>query len=101
MRIISGKSKGRRLVTPRGQALRPTSDRVKESIFNVLGGEVEGKSVLDLFAGTGSLGIEALSRGAKKVLFVEKGRQAIRLIERNLFQCGLKAQSEIIPKDVN
>ena len=77
-------------MTPRGQALRPTSDRVKESIFNVLGGEVEGKSVLDLFAGTGSLGIEALSRGAKKVLFVEKGRQAIRLIERNLFQCGLK-----------
>ena len=88
-------------MTPRGQALRPTSDRVKESIFNILGEEVEGKVVLDLFAGTGSLGIEALSRGAKKVLFVEKGRQAIRLIERNLFQCGLKAQSEILPKDVN
>jgi 16S rRNA (guanine966-N2)-methyltransferase len=101
MRIISGTSKGRRLVTPRGQALRPTSDRVKESIFNVLGGEVEGKSVLDLFAGTGSLGIEALSRGAKKVLFVEKGRQAIRLIQKNLLQCGMAGQSEIIPKDVS
>ena len=67
MRIISGTSKGRRLVTPKGQALRPTSDRVKESIFNILGEEVEGKVVLDLFAGTGNLGIEALSRGAKRV----------------------------------
>ena len=101
MRIISGTSKGRRLVTPRGQALRPTSDRVKESIFNILGGEVEGKSVLDLFAGTGSLGIEALSRGAKKVLFVEKSRQAIRLIQKNLLQCSMDGQSEILPKDVN
>jgi len=101
MRIISGTSKGRRLVTPKGLALRPTSDRVKESIFNILGEEVEGKSVLDLFAGTGSLGIEALSRGAKKVLFVEKGRQAIRLIQKNLLQCGMAGQSEIIPKDVN
>jgi len=101
MRIISGTSKGRRLVTPKGQALRPTSDRVKESIFNILGGEVEGKSVLDLFAGTGNLGIEALSRGAGKVLFVEKGRQALRLIQRNLHQCGMTGQSEILPKDVN
>jgi 16S rRNA (guanine(966)-N(2))-methyltransferase RsmD len=101
MRIISGTSKGRKLVTPKGQALRPTSDRVKESIFNVLGGEVEGKFVLDLFAGTGSLGIEALSRGAKKVLFVEKSRQAIRLIQKNLFQCGMGGSSEIIPKDVS
>jgi len=101
MRIIGGTSKGRRLVTPKGQALRPTADRVKESIFNVLGGEVEGKSVLDLFAGTGSLGIEALSRGANKVLFVEKSRQAIRLIQKNLLQCGMEGQSEILPKDVN
>ncbi len=101
MRIISGTSKGRRLATPKSQAIRPTSDRVKESIFNILGEEVEGKVVLDLFAGTGNLGIEALSRGAKKALFVEKGRQALRLIQRNLSQFGMKERSEILPKDVS
>ena len=101
MRIISGTSKGRKLVTPRSQSLRPTSDRVKESIFNILQDEIEGKVVLDLFAGTGNLGIEALSRGAKKTIFVEKGRQALRLIQRNLTQFGLEERSEILPKDVN
>jgi 16S rRNA (guanine(966)-N(2))-methyltransferase RsmD len=74
---------------------------VKESIFNILGGEVEGKSVLDLFAGTGNLGIEALSRGAKRALFVEKGRQALQLIQKNLLQCGMEGRAEILPKDVN
>lgn len=101
MRIISGTSKGRRLLSPKHPSLRPTSDRVKESLFNILGREVEGKVILDLFAGTGNLGIEALSRGAKKVFFVEKGRQALRLIERNLSQCGLEEKSEILPKEVN
>ncbi len=101
MRIISGTSRGRKLVTPRDHSLRPTSDRVKESIFNILQKELEGKVVLDLFAGTGNLGIEALSRGAQKTIFVEKGRQALRLIERNLNQFGLKERSEILPKDVN
>lgn len=100
MRIISGTSKGKRLATPKGQALRPTSDRVKESIFNILGEVVEGKAVLDLFAGTGNLGIEALSRGAQRVLFVERGREATRLIKSNLSQCGMANISEIIPKDV-
>jgi 16S rRNA (guanine(966)-N(2))-methyltransferase RsmD len=101
MRVISGISKGRKLATPKNRSLRPTSDRVKESIFNILRGEMEGKVVLDLFAGTGNLGIEALSRGAKKVVFVEKGRQALRLIQRNLVQFGLDGRSEIIPKDAN
>ena len=101
MRIISGISKGRKLVTPRDHSLRPTSDRVKESIFNALQGKLEGKVVLDLFAGTGNLGIEALSRGAKKTIFVEKGRQALRLIQRNLNLFGLKDRSEIFPKDAN
>jgi 16S rRNA (guanine(966)-N(2))-methyltransferase RsmD len=101
MRIISGTSKGRKLATPKSQAIRPTSDRVKESIFNILGEKVEGKVVLDLFAGTGNLGIEALSRGAKKALFVEKGRQALRLIQRNLFQFGMEGRSEILPRDVS
>jgi len=101
MRIISGIQKGRRLLTPKNKSIRPTSDRVKESIFNILGDAVEGKIVLDLFAGTGNLGIEALSRGAKRVVFVEKGREAIRLIEKNLSLCGFKLNSEIIPKDVH
>jgi 16S rRNA (guanine(966)-N(2))-methyltransferase RsmD len=101
MRIISGASKGRKLATPKNQTIRPTSDRVKESIFNILRGEIEGKVVLDLFAGTGNLGIEALSRGAKKAFFVEKGRQALRLIQKNLIQLGLEERSEIIPKDAN
>ncbi len=99
MRIISGTSKGRRLATPKTRAIRPTSDRVKESIFNILGKEVKGKVVLDLFAGTGNLGIEALSRGAKKALFVENGRQALRLIQRNLSQCGMDGRFEILPKE--
>jgi len=99
MRIISGTSKGRKLVTPKGSSVRPTSDRVKESIFNILGGEVEGKAVLDLFAGTGNLGIEALSRGAKKAIFVEKGWQGLRLIRQNLLQCGMVERAEIISKD--
>ena len=101
MRIISGLSKGRRLVTPKHPSVRPTSDRVKESMFNILGDRVEGKVVLDLFAGTGNLGIEALSRRAKKAVFVEKGRESLRLIQKNLAQCNLEGQSEILAKDVN
>ena len=99
MRIISGTSKGRKLVTPKNQSLRPTSDRVKESIFNILREEIEGRMVLDLFAGTGNLGIEALSRGAKRVIFVEKGRHALGLIKRNLTQFGLEERSEVLPID--
>ncbi len=88
-------------MTPKRYSLRPTSDRVKESLFNILGSEVQGKVVLDLFAGTGNLGIEALSRGAEKVIFVEKGRQALQIIQTNLNQFGLTDRSEILPKDVN
>ncbi|MGQ9508186.1 MAG: 16S rRNA (guanine(966)-N(2))-methyltransferase RsmD [Thermodesulfobacteriota bacterium] len=101
MRIISGTSKGRRLAAPKGLSVRPTSDRVKESIFNILGKEIEGKIVLDLFAGTGNLGIEALSRGAMKTIFVEKARQALRIIQKNLLRCGFIGQSEVIPKDIH
>ncbi len=101
MRIISGASKGRKLATPKDLSLRPTSDRVKESIFNILGGQVEGGTVLDLFAGTGNLGIEALSRGAKEVIFVEKGKQALRLIQRNLAQFKMEERSELLPTDAN
>jgi len=83
-----------------GRSVRPTSDRVKESIFNILGGKVKGRFVLELFAGTGNLGMEALSRGAAKVVFVEKSMQAVRIIERNLLETGMMAQSEVLPKDV-
>jgi 16S rRNA (guanine(966)-N(2))-methyltransferase RsmD len=101
MRIIAGSLKGRRLVTPRDASLRPTSDRVKESMFSILGGEVDGKSVLDLFAGTGNLGIEALSRGAKRVVFVEKSREALGLIKKNLLACRMENKSELLFKDVD
>ena len=101
MRVIGGDSKGRKLATQRGQRIRPTSDRVKESIFNILGDEVKGKIVLDLFAGIGNLGVEALSRGAERVVFVEKGRQAVRLIQRNVAQCGMEGQTEILATDAH
>jgi 16S rRNA (guanine(966)-N(2))-methyltransferase RsmD len=101
MRIITGTAKGRKLVTPRERSLRPTSDRVKESIFNILRGEIEKRRVLDLFAGTGNLGIEALSRGAKKVVFVEKGRHALRLIQKNLVQFGFEGRSEVLSIDAS
>jgi len=101
MRIISGTSKGRRLAAQPGRAIRPTSDRVKGSIFNSLGETIAGKRVLDLFAGTGNLGCEALSRGAKKVVFVEKARQAIQVIRENVLACGMQMSTEILGTDVN
>lgn len=100
MRIISGTSKGKKLRPLRGQAIRPTSDRAKESIFNILGKEVEGKHVLDLFAGTGNLGIEALSRGATRAVFVEKAKSAIELIKKNLSHCGFYSRSHIVRGEV-
>ena len=100
MRIISGTSKGKKLRSLRGQAIRPTSDRVKESIFNILGQEVDGKYVLDLFAGTGNLGIEALSRGATRTVFVEKERSAIDLIKKNLSHCGFDDLGHVITGEV-
>ena len=100
MRIISGTSKGKKLRSLRGQAIRPTSDRVKESIFNILGQEVDGKYVLDLFAGTGNLGIEALSRGATRTVFVEKERSAVDLIKENLSHCGFEDRVHIMTGEV-
>lgn len=89
MRIVGGRLKGRRLRTPAWEGLRPTSDRLRETLFNVLGPLVEGARVVDACAGTGALGIEALSRGAAHVTFVEGDRRAVALIERNLDACGL------------
>ena len=91
MRVIAGRSGGIRLVVPKTD-IRPTMDRVKAAIFSSLGDRVIGARVLDLFAGTGALGIEALSRSAASVMFVESDRQAITAIERNLAQTGLSGR---------
>jgi 16S rRNA (guanine966-N2)-methyltransferase len=88
MRIVAGSRKGHRIAAPRGVVTRPTGDRVREAAFSLVG-PVEGAHVLDLFAGSGAMGIEALSRGAARCLFVEQDREACRVIERNLEKLGL------------
>jgi 16S rRNA (guanine(966)-N(2))-methyltransferase RsmD len=104
LRIIAGKYKGRKLYTVRGLAVRPTSDRTRESIFNILDSIRQGigeSTVLDLYAGTGALGIEALSRGAKKAIFVEAGKQALILVKKNLSLLVAPEAFEIIPNTVH
>ena len=91
MRVITGIARGRKLAEPVGMDIRPTTDQVKEAVFNIIQGDVEGRSCLDLFAGTGQLGIEALSRGAKCCTFVDESRDAIRLVKTNLERCGFSA----------
>ena len=90
MRVITGTARGRKLETPTNYDIRPTTDNVKESIFNIIQFDIEGRKVLDLFAGTGQLGIECLSRGAESVTFVDEHREAIRIIKENLKTCQLK-----------
>ena len=89
MRIIAGHAKGRRLVAPRGEQTRPMQDRVKEAIFSSLGARVIDADVLDLYAGTGSMGLEALSRGAHRVVFVERDRHALKALRTNCENVGL------------
>jgi 16S rRNA (guanine966-N2)-methyltransferase len=84
MRIIAGDRKGHTIYAPKGRDTRPTSDRVRENVFNIVAPWVEGARVLDLYAGSGAMGLEALSRGAAGVVFVEADRDAVRAIERNL-----------------
>jgi len=100
MRVIAGKAKGRKLRSVPGDVTRPITDRVKESLFNILGDEVIDTLFLDLFAGTGSVGIEALSRGARQAVFIERSRRAIETIKENLKITGLAAQAEVIRDDV-
>ena len=90
MRVIAGQFKGRRLKAPTWDGLRPTSDKLRETLFNILAARVEGARVVDGFAGTGAVGIEALSRGAAHVTFIERDRRASALIEANLTLCGVK-----------
>lgn len=98
MRVIAGKFKGRRLATVRGD-IRPTSDRLRESLFDVLGDRVPGSVWLDLFAGTGAIGIEALSRGASKVVFNDREPSAAALVAKNLDLCGLARGIELLRLD--
>jgi 16S rRNA (guanine966-N2)-methyltransferase len=83
MRVVAGSRKGQRIAAPRGLETRPTSDRVRENVFNLVGA-LDGATVLDLYAGSGAMGIEALSRGAARAVFVERDADAVRTIERNL-----------------
>ena len=100
MRVIAGKAKGVQLQAVPGHGTRPISDRVKEALFNILGPELEGARVLDLFAGTGSVGIEALSRGAAEAVFVERDRVALRTIHENLAHTGLSDLGRVERADV-
>jgi 16S rRNA (guanine(966)-N(2))-methyltransferase RsmD len=100
MRVISGTAKGRQLKRVPGEGTRPIMDRVKEALFNILGDNIRGSTFLDLYAGTGSVGIEALSRGAERAVFVENARPAITVIEDNLKLTGLANKATILRRDV-
>ena len=95
MRVITGTARGRRLKEPQGMDIRPTTDKVKESMFSILQFDIEGRRVLDLFGGTGQLGNEALSRGASEVVFVDKSAAALKLIRENLELCGLSDRARV------
>ncbi len=100
MRIIAGRLKGRRLATPTWEGLRPTSDKLRETLFNVLGARLHGARVLDACAGTGAVGLEAVSRGASLVVAVEQDRRAVALMRRNATTCGVTADYTIEHGDV-
>ncbi len=100
LRVIAGAAKGRKLLMVPGSATRPISDRAKEALFNLLGSDIESAEVLDLFAGTGSVGIEALSRGASHATFVESDRQAVNTIQANLRLVGLAERAQVLRADV-
>ncbi len=104
MRIIGGTARGRKLSAPgtrfKGQLVRPTSDRAREAIFNILGPLVQDSRVLDLFAGTGALGLEALSRGARSAVFVEQHPGVIALIRKNIEHCGFSDRSQVVKRDL-
>jgi 16S rRNA (guanine(966)-N(2))-methyltransferase RsmD len=96
MRVIAGEFKGRRLAPPKWDGLRPTSDKLRETLFNIVAARVPGARVLDAYAGTGAIGIEALSRGAAHVTFVDCDVRALELIDRNLKLCGVSDRYAII-----
>ncbi len=99
MRVITGTARGRTLATLEGEDVRPTAERVKEAIFSMLQFEIEGRTVLDLFAGSGQLGIEALSRGAQKAVFVDADKNAIKVIKSNIEKTGFTDKSSVFNSD--
>ena len=99
MRVIAGRYKGRKLNSPDSYAIRPTSDKAKEALFSILTAEIYGARVLDLFAGTGQLGLEALSRGAASVCFTDSSRKATELIKKNIAVTGFQARSKVLLTD--
>jgi len=100
MRIISGRLRGRKLKGPRGRDVRPTSDRLKETLFDIIGPDISDSVVLDGFAGTGAIGLEALSRGAGEVVFIERDPEGSRLIRQNLNRCAVETGYRIIRHDI-
>lgn len=88
MRIITGKARGLKLVTPKNYLVRPTADRVKEALFNIIQSRIPGSTVLDAFAGTGNLGLEAWSRGAEQVVYFDKSRESLKLVKANVEKAG-------------
>lgn len=99
MRVITGKARGVQLKTPEGMLTRPTTDRVKEALFSIINFDIPGAKVLDLFGGTGQLGIEALSRGAKSAVFVDAREEACRLIRENLKRTKLEQDAKVVRSD--
>lgn len=99
MRVITGKARGVALKTPEGMTTRPTADRVKEALFSIINFDIPNAAVLDLFGGTGQLGIEALSRGAKSAVFVDAGDAACKLIKENLRRTKLENQGRVVRSD--
>jgi 16S rRNA (guanine966-N2)-methyltransferase len=100
MRVIAGIARGRRLKAPPGDTTRPVTDMIKEALFNVWGQQVQGAAFLDLFAGSGSMGIEALSRGAQTVIFVDNNARAVAVIKDNLQNCHISEGFEVYRNDV-
>ena len=100
MRVISGTARGKRLKAPRGTDTRPITNMIKEALFNVIGDNIVGASLLDLFAGSGSVGIEALSRGAQMVIFIDNHIKSVNTIRGNLSHCGFKENYELYRNDV-
>jgi 16S rRNA (guanine(966)-N(2))-methyltransferase RsmD len=99
LRVIAGTARGRRLRSVPGDTTRPITDRVKESLFDILGGDIQSATFLDLFAGTGSVGIEALSRGAAFARFIDREQQAVATVRLNLETTGLTGRAEVIKMD--
>ncbi len=99
MRVITGEARGRKLVTLEGEDVRPTTDRVKEGMFNIIQFELEGANVIDLFAGSGQLGIEALSRGAKHCTFVDSANRSIEVVKQNLKTVGFEKRASVFCGD--